>query len=343
MARGKVLALAGAAATAAAGIALEKAALGRKRKVDPMAAEAYGERRAERTRHVTLRDGARIFVEESGPKTATKGALFIHGSALRTDTWYHQLEGVGGFRSVFYDMRGHGLSERGTADFTITELTRDVEEIAAAVKLKEFVIVGHSVGGMTALQLGRERPELLGSTVKGLVLVNTTYGPVTDTLIGGSGIARVERMTRRPFDAIGGYHQRIERLRRILRPSDALFWTVALLGFGPKASARQIDFTYDMLAETPMDVIIELIQCYRDYDMTDHLAEVTVPVLVIGGSHDRLTMAHASDHLADHLPKAELHIFDKSGHMTMLERHEEFNVMLAEFLTNTLGKRRASK
>jgi pimeloyl-ACP methyl ester carboxylesterase len=126
----------------------------------------------------------------------------------------------------------------------------------------------------------------------------------------------------------------------VIKPSDAMFWGVAFAGFGPRASARQIDFTYDMVAETPSDIILDLFRCYREFNATDRLQDVTVPTLVLGGSHDRLTMAHASEHMAEDLPKSEVKIFEKTGHMTMLERHEEFNELVERFLDDVLGKPR---
>lgn len=332
-----LVALAGAAVGVGAGFVAQRSVINRRRRDDPEAGEAFGTRRGERARTFDLADGARIFVEEAGPRS-TKGAVFVHGSVLRTDVWHYQLAGLGRHRLVFCDLRGHGQSQpRGEAAYSLTTLADDLEAVIDEAGLKEVVIVGHSVGGMIALQLCKEKPELLGTKIKGLALVNTTYGPVTETLVGSSAIARVERLTRRPLDALRSQHVRIERLRKLVRPSDALFWGVALAAFGSHASPKQIDFTYRMLSETPVDVIFDLIKSYRDFDMTDHLGDVTVPALVIGGSHDRITLPNGSQHLADQLPKADLHLLEGCGHMSMLERHREFNSLLQTFLDDTLG------
>jgi pimeloyl-ACP methyl ester carboxylesterase len=117
-----------------------------------------------------------------------------------------------------------------------------------------------------------------------------------------------------------------------------MFWGVAFAAFGPGASARQIDFVYDMVAETTSDVIFELVKSYRDFDARDRLDEIRVPVLVVGGEHDRLTLPEASVYLAEHLPKAELHILEGSGHMSMLERYARVNEMLERFFDDVLGR-----
>ena len=338
MSKRSALALAGAGAGLAAGLIAQRSLVNRRRRDDPEGGEPFGKRRGVRPRTIERPDGAGIFIEEVGPE-ASRGAVFVHGSVLRTDTWHYQFPGLGEHRLVFYDLRGHGMSRpKGRAEYNVTTLAEDLLAVIEDAGLKEVVVVGHSVGGMIALQLCHLHPELLGSRVKGLVLSNTTYRPAVETLVGGAAVARLEHALRRPLDIVGARHESVERLRRILKPSDSLFLGVAFAAFGPQASARQIDFTYDMLSETPTDVIFDLIKTYRHFDVTDHLGDITVPALVMTGTHDRLTVSEASEYLAEHLPKAELRVFDRTGHMTMMERHREFNELVERFLDDTLGR-----
>jgi 4,5:9,10-diseco-3-hydroxy-5,9,17-trioxoandrosta-1(10),2-diene-4-oate hydrolase len=68
--------------------------------------------------------------------------------------------------------------------------------------------------------------------------------------------------------------------------------------------------------------------------IVDKLASITAPTLVIWGQQDRiLPVAHA--HIAAKgLPNACLHIFDPCGHHPHLERPEEFNALVLEFLAS---------
>ena len=343
MKRSRAITLAGAAAGLAAGVVAERVAVRRRRVHDPESDEEFGSRRGDRIRTIDLPDGARIHIEERGPESSS-GVVFIHGSALRTDLWHYQMSGFEGRRLVFYDMRGHGLSQpTGSSEYTVQTLADDLDAVIRDCKLKEVVLVGHSIGGMVALELASSRRDLLGSTIKGVVLVNTTYRPPIETIAGGAALAHVERVTRRPFDMLGSHSKRIDRLRKVIKPSDALFWTVSFAAFGPRASAKQVDFTYDMLAETPSDTIFDLFKAYRGFDVKDRLGAATVPVLIIAGSHDRITVVEASEYLAENLPKAQLEILEECGHMSMLERHDRFNEILESFLVDTLGRPRRSR
>ena len=329
------MALAGTAVGVGAGLVAQHSMIKRRRRNDPEGGERFATRRGVRPRTIELGDGATLFVEEAGPDS-DKGAIFLHGSCLRTDTWHYQIPGIGKHRLLFYDLRGHGLSQpKGTSPYSIETLTHDLGVVVEESGLKEIILVGHSVGGMVALEFARSSGTLR-KKLKGLVLLNTTHRPAVETLIGGAAVAKIERATRRPFDALGDRAHYIDRLRKIIKPSDTVFMAVSVAAFGPHASAKQIDFTYDMLADTPVDVIFDLIKSYRDFEATDHLADITVPTLVIGGTHDRLTIPKASEHLAENLPDAELKMLQGCGHMSMLERHRELNKALEGFFDDVL-------
>jgi len=332
-----IAALATAAVGVGAGLVAQRSAIQRRRRTDPEAGEPFGKQRGHSPRTISLPDGARIFIEEAGPPSR-KGAVFIHGSAMRNDTWHYQMEGLGGHRLVFYDLRGHGLSQpKGDADFSIRTLAEDLGKVIEEADLDEVVIVGHSIGGMVALEHCHLNPGLVGSKIRGVVLLNTTHRPAVETLLGGASVARIERFFRRPLDVMGSRAEYVERLRKIIKPSDSIFMVVAAAAFGPHASAKQIDFTYDMLAETSADVLFDLMKSYRDFDVTEHLGEIKVPALVVGGTHDRLTVLAASEHLAANLPKAELKVLTGCGHMSMLERHRDLNRLMTAFLDDALG------
>ncbi|CAN5681268.1 hypothetical protein BH18ACT15_BH18ACT15_14190 [soil metagenome] len=339
MSRGQgVVRLAGAVLGLGGGIIAEHTLVGRRRRHDPESAEDLGGRQGARRRLLARPDGARLQIEEAGPP-ARSGIVFVHGSALSAAVWHYQMNGIRGHRCVFFDLRGHGLSQpKGAAPFTVGTLARDLRAVIREAGLDTVVIVGHSLGGMAALQLLVEEPEPADVDVTGLVLAGATYGPAAETLIGGAVIARAERLIRRPFDMLGTQSARLDGLRRLNRASDALFWSVTFAAFGPLPSAKQVDFAYGLLAGTRADVIFDLVRCLRAFDVGKRLGEVTVPVLVVAGSHDRLTIPEASRYLAEHLADARLVVLDRCGHLPMLERHSEFNEWLGDLADDSLGQ-----
>ena len=173
-------------AGAAVGLAAERYAVGRSfRGDDPEADEPFGEIRGTVV-PVTATDGVALHVEVDGPKPSARKAppvtvVFCHGLALNQDRWHYQRRDLAdlaedGTRLVFWDQRGHGRSDRGTAEHaTIDQLGRDLRSVLTATAPKgPVVLVGHSMGGMTIMALADQEPELFGDRVIAVALISTS-------------------------------------------------------------------------------------------------------------------------------------------------------------------------
>ena len=115
------------AAGTAAGVALERRAVGRARRApDPYAEEAFGSLHSP-GRTVYADDGVPLHVEVDGEDDAGVTVVFVHGFTLSLDCWHFQrrdLDGIG--RRVFYDQRSHGESGRSPREnSTVDQLGAD--------------------------------------------------------------------------------------------------------------------------------------------------------------------------------------------------------------------------
>jgi pimeloyl-ACP methyl ester carboxylesterase len=97
--------------------------------------------------------------------------LFVHSYAGTSAHWAAQLEHLRrSRRAVALNLRGHGGSaEPSDLDYTIPSLAQDIGAVADALGLERFVLVGHSMGGSAAAAYAAAHPERLA----GLVLVGT--------------------------------------------------------------------------------------------------------------------------------------------------------------------------
>jgi pimeloyl-ACP methyl ester carboxylesterase len=68
------------------------------------------------------------------------------------------------------------------------------------------------------------------------------------------------------------------------------------------------------------------------HDSTDLLPDIACPALVIVGSEDTLTPVTEAECLRNGIRGASLRVIDSAGHLSNMERPEEFNSALAEFL-----------
>lgn len=208
---------------------------------------------------------------------------------------------------VQYDLRGHGRS--GYDDDVEPDLGVLVDDLAAVLDvagLERAVVVGHSLGGMIALEaVLRRDPRLVG-----LGLVATSARP-THPLPGvigplGRALARAlsskagARLIRSPLGAA------------VVRP---------VLGRRPSTTARTE--TLRTLRHTPPEVADRQFRALLDVDLVDRLAALRIPTVIVAGSRDLLLPAPHARLLARSIPGALLTTLHRAGHMLPLERPAE--------------------
>ena len=321
-------------AAVAAGLVAERRFAGRRTRASDN--EPFGALPGE-PRIVRAEDGVELYVETDGRAGGDAPVLvFVHGYALNLDCWHFQRRDLRGeHRMVLYDQRSHGRSGRSAAEHTtIDQLGRDLAAVLdATVPDDRVVLVGHSMGGMTIMALADQRPDLIGSQVVGAGFLATSAGDL-GRAAGLPGLPG--RLLQRSAPAVMAAAARapglVESGRRA--GSDLGFLVTARLGFGGPVPTSYVEFTDEMLASTPIEVVA---QFFPDFTMHDKYAALPVlrqiPALVMAGSRDRITPIQHSQEIADRLPSARLQILPGAGHMLMLERHCEVTDALRSLAT----------
>ena len=191
------VALVAAAVGATAGLAAERVVVGRRlrRGGSTPGRMGLGQLRGP-SRRVTCEDGVELHVEvEEAHRSAPWKDLtvvFVHGYALNQDCFHFQRLALhGSARLVFYDQRSHGRSGRGTPESsTLAQLASDLETVIEATAPEgPLVLVGHSMGGMTILELARVAPQLFGERVLGVALLSTSAGEMAGVTLGLPSVA----------------------------------------------------------------------------------------------------------------------------------------------------------
>jgi pimeloyl-ACP methyl ester carboxylesterase len=298
---------------------------------------------------VEVDDGGRIHVVERGRGPAL---VLLHGFMLSGAVWAHQLRDLAdGHRVIAIELRGHGQSVPGTAGFgvaseaagdvtvragarmgaaqegspAIRRMAMDLEQVLAALDVDRAVLVGHSMGGMVALQLLHDLPPVdVQRRIAGLVLVSTTAGPFS-RLPGFTGVVRVAGPAS--ARAVG----LADRFGARLAPSEDLRWWLTRMGFGADAPAAQVQFVEGLHMATPASTLSALLPSLALFDLSRWIGAIDVPVLILVGSRDHLTPPRHAWRTASALPRAEVVELPRCGHMPMLERRREFGRLLDEF------------
>ena len=130
------------------------------------------------TWEVVEREGVRIACQDFGG--VGPPVLILHGLAGQSSEWTWTADRlVPLFRVRAPDARGHGRSERRPADVSRAAHVADVEFIINSLVGQPVVLIGQSLGGLTALQVAARRPDL----VRRLVVVEANPDAITESAI----------------------------------------------------------------------------------------------------------------------------------------------------------------
>jgi len=354
--------LAGAAVAsgvAAVGLA-SMAAARRLRRMPETVAAAELEIPTDATEHfIQVSDGARIRVLERGEAMGGQPPIvLLHGITLGAAIWPYQLRALAGagHRVVAVDLRGHGrstdagemnLGESSTDSgelnrgeparvptswpLTLDRLAADVQEVTAALAVEGAVLVGHSMGGMVALQMMRRDPDLARGKgrVAALALVSSAAHPADRR-----GFEAVLAAARPLVSSGMGL---VARLPGPTLPAVDAVYALARVTFGDQPSPRQVFFTGAMTGAVPVRVSGELLADIFGFDARDLLASIRLPTTIIVGDHDVMTPPAQSEALAAGIAGAELIILRGCGHMVMLERPADLDEAITALAKRATG------
>jgi pimeloyl-ACP methyl ester carboxylesterase len=244
----------------------------------------------------------KLFFKDVQPKDDEPLAtlLLLHGAGGSHLSWRRQIDKLSDrFRIISIDLPGHGMSE-GSGEVTIGAYSRCVAALMDMLELKNVMVGGHSMGGAIALDLALKKSDRL----KSLLLI-------------GSG-ARLHVLPA-IFSVIReDYKLAIQGLGNLL--------------FGLDAPVELVNEEKQLLGKVSPDLLLKDFTACDSFDMMDKLGTITVPTLIVCGKQDRLTPAKFSEFMHQKLFNSEIVLFDKCGHMAMLEKSSEFNLCVSSFL-----------
>ncbi|MEI2820511.1 MAG: alpha/beta hydrolase [Marmoricola sp.] len=259
--------------------------------------------------------------------------VFAHGYALSLDCWHFQRAALRGkFRMVFYDQRAHGQSGRGEwKNATIDQLGADLGAvIEQLVPTGRVVVVGHSMGGMSALAYADQFTREFSERVTGVALIATSAGDmhphetISSWIPDGIG----EVVALRAISALAKAPELVDSARRL--GSNIGYLVVRRFAFGStNVPPEQVEFLDHMLADTPMEVLGAFFPQFEALDKYAVLGAFTnVATTIICGTRDRLTPLAHSRRLATAIEGSELVVCPGAGHMVIFEKSARVNAAI---------------
>ena len=239
------------------------------------------------------------------------GLVFLHGvsgGALGASDLLPRITPPG-WRGLAWDMPGYGASAP-LEPFDFDGLAAALVALLDAAGLDQAVLVGHSMGGMVALQTAAAFP----NRVSGLVLACSTPA----------------------FGARDGAQQQAFLARRI-GPLDEgasmreLAVELIPTMVGPGGDPQVVRDAVDLMAAIPPQRYRAAMQAVIGFDRRAALGALTMPTLVVAGTHDGVSQPAVLRRMAERIPNAHYLELD-AGHLAPFEEPDAFAAAVQAFL-----------
>ena len=261
----------------------------------------------------------RYFYEGSGP-----ALLLVHGVGASADNWIKNIDGLGRHFTVYApDNVGSGFTDIVDLDGEPPQLrmVRHLGAFMEALGVSRYSVVGHSYGGLLASLLYFDRPQCIDRLV--LASSGSTFLPPDKQK------ATLERSYSSIGPAAGNPSWetcRVRKSKACFDPAsvpDSMVYGILVSGARPGRPEFYKATMEGLLATAESDVL-------RVYS---RLEQIDIPTLVFAGREDGGCSWELIEEGCGRMPQAELIIFEKCGHIPMLEHPERFDEAVIEFLT----------
>ncbi|WP_426954937.1 alpha/beta fold hydrolase [Muricoccus radiodurans] len=236
--------------------------------------------------------------------------LLLHGIGGNGGLWGPVLPGLSGRQVLAWDMPGYGQSAP-LPQVTFPALAKALLALMDARGLEQADLLGHSIGGMIAIEFAATHPE----RVRRLALV------ATSAAFGSRDPAFAESFVRARIGPL-------DEGRRLADLAPGL--AAGMLGTDPDPAA--LPAATAAMAAVPEASYRATVACLTTFDRRDALADLRMPVLLVAGGEDRIAPPRGMARMQSALPDARLAVIEGAGHLPHLERPDAFNAALRPFL-----------
>jgi pimeloyl-ACP methyl ester carboxylesterase len=254
-------------------------------------------------------NGIRVNVKEQG--SGTPAIVFLHYYGGSSRTWDEVIAALPTkYHTVAPDHRGWGESEAPVSGYNLKDFADDAAGVIEALDLKEYILVGHSMGGKIAQLLASRQP----AGLVGLALV--APGQPTSLEVSDEMLAQM----------LGAYLTR-ESVNSAIDHA---------LTARPLSTYLREQVIEDSLRGAPQAREAWPMYTCRE-DISKDVASISVPTIVIAGELDRVdNLETHKSQLLPYIRHARLHVIPATGHLSPLESPVEVAALIYEFALGLL-------
>ena len=255
-------------------------------------------------------NGQRLYYEVHGEG---EPLLCVAGITCDTLIWIPQVQAFSAaHRTVIFDNRDAGQSSMAEGEYEIADMARDALALADHLELDAFHLLGVSMGGAIAQEMAVQAPERVRTFA---LAVTFAAGGAYARRLAEVWSARVAQVSR---------EQHVDELM-LMNHSEGFYDHPEMVEFIRTAMLNNPH------PQPPEAFARQLAACSR-HETRDRLGSLTMPTQVIGGERDILVPVWKSREVASLIPGSKLTILPGAPHGLSVERAEEFNALVLDFI-----------
>lgn len=263
--------------------------------------------------YVDVEPGVRIHAQIVG---AGPPVILLHGWAFDHRIWDRQVRVLAdaGHTTIAIDLRGHGRSDRPHRGYGLDRLARDVIAVVAELAIDPAVLIGWSLGGVTAFRSAVDAPEKFTKLV----------------LVGSNGVA-TSRQDAYPFGVPASVHlpgllaaelcDRFEARRALLRGA-----------FANPPDESVITLLLQQTLDTPSWAGAATLTTLLETNQVPDLHRLAVPTAQIIGEKDPVFSRRGAAWLAEQVEDITQIVLPDCGHYPMIEAPDSFDAALLQIV-----------
>ena len=232
--------------------------------------------------------------------------VFIHSMGADFTMWRDQFATFEKqYCCIAFDSRGHGGSSY-TGSFSVRDLALDLKAGLDQIGIHKTHIVGIAMGGPIALSFAAQWPDM----VQSLILANSFVD------MRESAMGRIEATKKRLVGMSMFEFGKEYALTRLMPDTPQDLYTELA----------------EAIAEVEPEAYIDTLRAIFETEFTADLSKVHAPTLVLFGEEDTVTPEHHSVMIRDGIDGAVMEVIAGAGHLSNLDKPDEFNAAIAKFI-----------
>jgi len=250
--------------------------------------------------------------------------VMVHGWLYHAGMWRDLMQVLSqNFYCIAVDLLGHGHSDK-PADFSysIDRYSQHILTLMDALGYDRFIYIGHSMGGMTGLnlaaRLGRQR------VIKLVDVSGVTSGRTSHYV----------RTVHLPFVWIGWLVPAVYRLQRLgmrfawyrqILADNTIYYQRGLSDYDSADIQMAVIPGMEVSAKKAGEAIMQM-------DLTPYLQDIIAPTLILFGEQDNTVPVAEGYRAVTHIPDSRMVVYDRCGHFPTVERRDRFFADVCAFL-----------